>query len=91
MSTLLKTISLSISTYNLDNYKKVLINVITICLLFALFSCEVSEKAEKARSDVAYKTVSVIPPTQEESEFFQISYERTQGPKYPWEIADDRN
>jgi hypothetical protein len=84
MSNLLKIGSFNISIYYLDNYKKLSINVIIICLIAFLFSCEASEKAEKQRLDMTYKTVSIIPSSQEESEFFETSYDKQPSPQYPW-------
>jgi hypothetical protein len=77
-------VSLFKSPFICNNYKKIIINVIIICFIFILTSCEASEKAEKLRLDNAYKTVSLIPPTQEESEYFQQSFEKQPPPSYPF-------
>ncbi len=85
MSNLLKIITEYKKHLNFINYTNFKINVIIICLAVFLFSCEASEKAEKARLEKAHKTVDMIPPSQEDSEFFKTSYEKQPTPVYPWE------
>lgn len=84
MSSLLKQLSLIKKPYNYLNYKKIKINVITIFFLIILSSCEATEKAEKKRQADAFQTVSLIPPTEEDSEFFQTEYKQNPAPSYPW-------
>ena len=48
------------------------------------YSCDASEKAEKQRLDNAYRSVSVIPPSEEDSEFFNTRFEKQPAPEYPF-------
>jgi hypothetical protein len=84
MSNLLKIGSFKVPLHNLDNYKKTTINVIIICLMMLLFGCEASEKAEKERLRMTFKTVCLIPSSNEDSDFFQIPYDKQSPPTYPW-------
>jgi hypothetical protein len=85
MSNLLKTSTLLKSLYNLNNYKKITINVIIFCLISLISSCEASEKAEKSRRENETKVVSLIPKTELDSEFFKTEFEKNPPPDYPWQ------
>lgn len=69
---------------NLTNYKKTAINVIIISFFLFFSSCDVSEKAEKERLDHAFGQVAIIPPSEENSEFFNTNFERQEPPQYPF-------
>jgi len=72
------------TSFKLTNYRKLIINVIIFSFLFTLVSCDVSEKAEKKRYVEEYKTVSVIPTSEENSSYYQTSYTQNPAPTYPF-------
>lgn len=71
-------------SFKLTNYRKSIINVIIFSFLFVLVSCEASEKAEKKRYIEEYKTVSLIPPSEKDSSFYQTDYKKNKEPSYPF-------
>lgn len=83
MSNLLKIITINKCFLNYINYNIIKINVIII-LICLVTGCKGSEKADKARLDMAHKTVSQIPPTASDSEFLTLQTSPNPPPNYPW-------
>lgn len=91
MRSLLKIITNYKSILNYINYINFKINVIIFINIFILFGCGQSEKSEKARLDLAHKTVSVIPPSASQSEFLQNTHTKQPAPVYPWSKHKDKD